>query len=539
MLRALTSGVAGLKSHQTKMDVIGNNIANVNTYGFKASRVSFKDAFYQTIQSSTDATNYAGGGNPSQIGYGSVLGSIDVLHTRGGYTSTGEAMDLFISGEGYFVARDGNGRERYTRTGILNFDGSGNLVDANKQFICGYPIARYTEATQPKAGTLDIGGDINVDFGAGNGAYFNGFKIVTQTGAANGAVADLKNKVITVTSTTDPMSAADLQTALRAMTANPATGGFPADVTASLAQITATTTGSGTIAMGKTTGMVKNGEAAHNVGDIMFQTIPPKAGTVTLNNVEFNFGAENGAFFNGFKIKTVSGGTGTSASVNVDDKVITITTDSDPVTVADMQAALRAMTAEPGKGTLPNSVDTTLITVSGAPSLAVGASSIKVANGANMKQETILDKNNGPQMITKPGSLIDTDGDGAYDAELNDVMKLQSIRIGDDGTITGEDENGTILQLGQVVLANIPNPQALIMDGDSYMSAVSNTGEVGYSVPGSGAVGALVSGGLEGSNVDLANEFADMITTQRGFQANSRIITVGDEMLQELINLKR
>ena len=275
-MRALYSGVAGLKSHQTQMDVIGNNIANVNTYGFKSSRVTFRDVYYQTLSGASGSGTTLGGTNPSQIGYGAQISSVDVINSRSGMARTGLGSDCYISGEGYFVVEDGT-NYLYTRVGAFNFDSDGYLVDGNGRKVCG------------------------------------------------------------------------------------------------------------------------------------------------------------------------------------------------------------------AKGT--NTVSTTA-----------------------------------PEAIQ-------------IDAALNG--KLNNITYGSDGVITGEDDKGTIHTIGTIGLANVPNPQGLNQEGNSYFKAVSNTGTVAYGAPSSGTVGSLVTSALETSNVDLANEFAQMITTQRGFQANSRIITVGDEMLETLINMKR
>ena len=423
MMRSLYSGVSGLKSHQTKMDVIGNNIANVNTYGYKTKRTTFKDCYYQTLSGSANAGGSLGGSNPVQVGYGATINTIDVLHTSGGYVPTGQAMDLFIDGEGYFIARDGNGAERYTRVGVLSFDGSGNLVDGNGNYICGYPISR------------DANG-----------------KIILKTNLAESA------KI--------------------------------------------------------------------------------KYGTTT-----FDFGAANGDFFNGYKIVTKqdTSVTGVNASVDIASKVITITTkDTTNISTDDLQAALRTMKDHVTGGVWPTEINDDLITVNptGA-NIKPDFTTSKAAGGKDETTSTVLDTAHGVQTIKKPGTLIDTDNDGKYDSEAADVMELSSISIGPNGVITGQDANGQIIEIGQVALANIPNPGALTLEGDSYLKAISNTGEISYGVPGDGTVGSVVAGGLENSNVDLANELTDMIITQRGFQANSRIITVGDEMLQELVNLKR
>ena len=219
MMRSLMSGVAGLKAHQTRMDVIGNNIANVNTIGYKSKRATFKESFYQTLSSSANATAESGGINGTQVGYGSAISTIDVLHTNGGLNSTGHAMDVYIQGDGYLVVDDGKGNEMYTRVGILGFDGDGNLVDGNGNYVYGYPMARYAENQEAKAGTITVG-TMTIDFGADNASCFNGYKIQTVTDpAATGvtAVADINSKFITITSNGTVDNTA-LQNALQSMT---------------------------------------------------------------------------------------------------------------------------------------------------------------------------------------------------------------------------------------------------------------------------------------------------------------------------------
>ncbi|QAT50685.1 flagellar hook-basal body complex protein [Caproiciproducens sp. NJN-50] len=139
MMRAMSSGVAGLKAHQTALDVIGNNVANVNTYGFKSSRALFSDVLYQTLTDATapNTTNGTGGVNPSQVGYGSTASSVSVDTGRAGMSTTGYSGDCYINGEGYFVVRDGASGYKYTRVGALSFDSSGDLVDGNGNLVLG------------------------------------------------------------------------------------------------------------------------------------------------------------------------------------------------------------------------------------------------------------------------------------------------------------------------------------------------------------------------------------------------------------------
>ncbi|WP_312700050.1 flagellar hook-basal body complex protein [Sedimentibacter sp.] len=148
MMKALYSGVSGMRSHQTKMDVIGNNIANVNTNGYKAQRTTFRDVYYQQIKNPTEPGNVGGvirgGTNSGQVGYGAQVGSIDTMHTISGYSPTNRSTDIYINGEGYLTVQTSNGDTLYTRLGALGFDEAGNLVDVNGSSVMGWNVSGYT-----------------------------------------------------------------------------------------------------------------------------------------------------------------------------------------------------------------------------------------------------------------------------------------------------------------------------------------------------------------------------------------------------------
>lgn len=423
MLRSLFSGVAGLKAHQTRMDVIGNNIANVNTYGFKSSRTTFRDMYYQTISASSSASGTRSGSNASQVGYGSSVASVDVLNTRTGFASTGNSMDLYIDGEGYFVVRDGAGNEHLTQVGTFGFDGDGNLTDGAGNFVCGYSVQSLTNQAS-------IGG-VTIDFGAVNTTGDNpksllaGFTVKVKYDSSDSAAAkveaDGKEKTITIT--------------------------LP---------------------------KVNDDPTSTDVDETKFPT------QTDLKD------ALNAAW------------TWTNETVKVDGEDYKL---SDLVNVASVKV--------PGAES-----DATKDTV-------VKETTGKIAEAAIFEGQDAEDKSN---YIKK---IINTKGE------------MKNISVGTDGTITGEDIDGTIQIIGKIALANVPNPDALQREGNSYYKAVNNTGAITYTAPGENNTGALRSGGLESSNVDLANEFSDMIMTQRGFQASSKMITVSDEMLETLVNLKR
>lgn len=137
-MKALYSGVSGMRSHQTKMDVIGNNIANVNTNGYKTQRATFRDIYYQQLKSPGEATEgKIGGTNASQVGYGVQIDTVDTIHTLSGYSPTNKNTDIYINGDGYLMVQNASEEKFYTRYGALNFDAKGNLVDSNGSLVMG------------------------------------------------------------------------------------------------------------------------------------------------------------------------------------------------------------------------------------------------------------------------------------------------------------------------------------------------------------------------------------------------------------------
>jgi fagellar hook-basal body proteins len=397
----MSSGVSGLQSQQTAMDVIGNNIANVSTNGFKSSRTTFRDVYYQTLTGASDANGNMGGSNPSQIGYGSQIGSVDVLNTNGGFVSTGLGTDCYIDGEGYFVVKDGAGKEYLTQVGTFGFDGNGNLVDGKNGFVCGYPYAGFMSGKSTVSGAT-------INFGEDNDTALDGYTVKLQYGTTAGVAANSTDKTITITLVGDA-------------TADPPVIPTQKDLQDELTAGTWTWTGT-----------------------------PP---------------------------------------TNEDGDAIAYT----------------AITVE-GVGDAKNPTD---------------AVEVKEGSGSNVVQAANFDYSGEPEKI------------------VNTYGELKSLSIGADGAITGVDASGTVQTIGQIALANVPNPNALSFDGNSYFTVTNNAGTISYDSPGSSNLGKLKTGGLAGSNVDLATEFSNMIVTQRAFQANSKIITVSDEMLDTLVNMKR
>ena len=323
MLRSMYSGISGMRGFQTKLDVIGNNIANVNTSGFKKGRVTFQDMMSQTTRGAQAATDGRGGINPMQVGLGSKVGSIDNIHTQGFTQTTGSGLDLAIEGNGMFLVTDGT-MEYYTRAGNFYLDEDGDIVNADGYNLRGYASEEAREF-------------------------------------------EYEGSIIKI----------DLD------------------------------------------GNIREGEA----------------------------------------------------------------------------------------------------------------------EGINIVYDSALDQ------VTVDGNIVESKvSDVISDnliTNLNLPLELESFSISTDGKVNYVDENGIPRVAGQILLANFSNPAGLEKVGNNLYLDSANAGFGGLGVPEEDGMGKTVASALEMSNVDLAEEFTEMIVSQRGFQANTRIITTSDEILQELVNLKR
>lgn len=330
MVKSMTAAVAGLRAHQSKMDVIGNNIANVNTNGFKASRTTFQESMYQSISASSQGSDLYGGTNPSQLGYGSQVSSIDLMFTTGAPAPTNNSTDVMIDGNGFF------------------------LVGPKKQEILNH---------------------------------------ISPDDDGNGGGGDL-------------------------------------EVAGELEQLSFTRYGNFTLD--------GDGYLKDPAGNVVY------------------------GFYEGMD----------------DNNVLAMDyTKLQPIRVP-----------------------------------------------AN-------------KMTTTDGTEVDYN---VFDmSDTSERMVLGNLRIDKNGNLIGTNEDNKVITVAQLAIANVPNPNALEKDTGPYFNAIQNTGTIEAFAAGEGTTGLVRGSTLEMSNVDIAQEFSDMITTQRGFQANTRIITVTDEMLQELVNIKR
>lgn len=449
MVRSMYSGVSGLKSHQTRMDVIGNNIANVNTYGFKAGRVTFRDVYYQTLNTATGPTSGAkpsGGVNPNQIGYGTSVGSIDTLHTRSGFQFTDNGFDVAIAGEGYFQVQDPDGNRFFTRAGILNIDPAGNVVDANGYFVLGENSNIVTAPVPAKSGTVGF-------------AYGGATLLATATPPSK----ETNNLTISVTYDGTAGSTTKAE-----WTGNSYTVTLGADADAD------------------SDGKISKAEFDARIAAMTTTGTPPTTGT-PAQNIRVNF-----TFDGAVQELTVAQLTGTGAT---------------------------AKGVTKGGSDLTTGVQSDMYATAGNP-----ASGSKPAGIAPINVLTLLNQS----LAGMPG----------FTGPIG-KNELTGVGISKDGTIMAKHATYGDLVLGRIDLSTFANPNGLTQAGNNYYTESANSGVPNAATPGRDGSGDLVAGALEMSNVDLSAQFTDMIVTQRGFQANSRVITTTDEMLAELINLKR
>ncbi|PQQ67861.1 flagellar hook protein FlgE [Acetivibrio saccincola] len=440
MMRSMFSGVSGLRTHQTRMDVIGNNIANVNTVAFKSGRVTFQEVFNQTLSgaSAPDATTGRGGTNPMQVGLGIGIGTIDTITTRGSIERTDNPTDLSIEGDGFFIVRGGSSDTfRFTRAGNFGIDKHGNLVTGNGMNVYGW------QAYEREA----------------DGTY----------------TFDTENPIEPINLFSDSHNGNKRMIAARATTSAVFVGNLDSSYPA-----------------------IDPGDR----DDTNIQFMVPVTVYDSLGNdykININFWKESvaGGETTWYWEIPSSGDldTAASGSIRFDSKGQIIKDNEDEV--------------------FP------LITIE--PDESVGSEPIEIK----------LDFS-GLTMYSGDSSVKPISVDGYS------TGSLVTFSIGSDGIITGIYSNGQQQPLGLIALASFENPAGLQKVGNNMYLPTTNSGDFTKAVrAGMGSVGTLNPGTLEMSNVDLSREFSDMIITQRGFQANSRIITTSDEMLQELVNLKR
>ncbi|MFP3907898.1 MAG: flagellar basal-body rod protein FlgF [Acidimicrobiales bacterium] len=416
MIRSMFSAISGLRNHQTMMDVVGNNISNANTTGFKSSNTVFQDVLSQAVRGGGAAQEELGGTNPAQVGLGSRVAAITSNFGQGAMQRTGRSTDLAVEGDGFFVV-DQAGQDLYTRAGSLSIDALGRLVTQEGGFVQGWGA--------------DSAGEVNTNAG------------VDQLEIP---VGDLTSPV-----TTDRVSLG---------------GNLPGDA---------------------------------------------DDGTTIANSVEIY--DEQG---NPWTLSVQFEKTGEDAwDVAID----YVDPDTDELTGTYSTVASLAFGSD-GELTSDFEEDVT----AGLPASFTG------------DFELSFGREGGADRLTQFGdlstvSIIDQNGSAAG--------SLESFTVSQEGRIVGSYSNGGTKTIGQIALASFANPEGLEKVGGSNYRATMNSGLAQIGTAGAGGRGLMSTGTLEMSNVDLAQEFTNLIVAQRGFQSNSRVVTTSDELLQEVVNLKR
>ena len=550
MMRSMYSGVSGLKTHQTKMDVIGNNIANVNTVGFKSSSVTFSEIMYQNLSgaSGPNALTGTGGVNAKQIGLGVTTGSTSVNITGAGASqTTGGAFDIKLndtnSATSFFIVSNGSGTQ-FTRAGSFYVDGAGNLCmtstgynvmgwqvdpttgDIRKDTVSALRVMSEKNMTSaPEAtvngrceGVLDknstdvtseAGQAMNLSFYDALGYSYVAKFAIKETNRDTGEytveltdILDSTNKSIldqtkydSVTGTYDPDYLGDIFGAVKSQTKTytPRAGWTTVDAANNIFEYNAT--------------YYRYDAAAGNLVEV----------------------ADNGG---GNYVQVPGGTTKTLAEAFGVSPYATGITMTNGVVTANVSGANYTLKFNPDDGVFD------YIGANGQDNVFLN---LKDTLGGNFEDIDI--DFTGTKWFDNGGSSTigmdkgDVDGKTGTGKKLGDMI---GVFVDTNGKIYGSYDNGNTILLGQIAVAQFANAMGLEKVGDNCYTTTLNSGEfdgIGVDITAGG--GTMSPGMLEMSNVDLSSEFTEMITTQRGFQANSRIITVSDTLLEELINLKR
>ncbi|MDR0784695.1 MAG: flagellar hook protein FlgE [Treponema sp.] len=466
MMRSLYSGVSGLQNHQTRMDVVGNNIANINTTGFKKGRVQFQDMLYQQLQGAAKPTDTLGGVNPKEVGLGMAIASIDTIHNQGSFQSTGVGTDLAIEGTGFFVLKEGE-NSYYTRAGVFNVDVDGTFVNPSSGMKVQGWMARDVGGQQ----ILDVSRDTeNIIIPVGSKDPARATTIVNFACNLDKRLSEIPAENPT-----------ELQ--IRQGTWNTAIKVYDSFGQEHTLQVDFTKALGTPNSWNAVVSVDPEAEAPTNASIGLGAEAPPAGGannfTVTFSN-------------NGTLLAAADGAGNASAEGNV---VMNVAYD--------------------------------------VPNTTVGE------DGAAIRQEFTLNLGTVGGFINSITQFAESSTSKAVAQDGYIMGYLENFKIDQSGVITGVYTNGTNRTIGQVALASFPNQGGLEKSGDTNFVVSNNSGAANIGPSGTADKGKIVTGMLEMSNVDMAEAFTDMIVTQRGFQANSRTIQTADQLLQELLTLKR
>ena len=463
MMRSLYAGVSGMQNHQTRLDVIGNNVANVNTTGFKRGRVNFQDMISQQMSGAASPTTEVGGVNPKEVGLGVTVAAIDTVFTQGNLQTTGVSTDVAIQGNGFFILKNGE-ESFYTRAGAFSLDSEGTLVNpANGMRVQGWMAEEI-----------------------------NGQMVLQTAGSTEDLIIPVGSK--------DPAKATE-------------NVNFACN-------------------LNKNTPEILEGASPEDIA---------KGTWSTEQKIYDSFGNEH--MLNVSFTRVVGNPNQWQATVTVDPdmadesqtRVGLNTTDGQGNTFLvnfDNNGSLLSVTDSAGNLTNPEGqiVLQTSFNVIGANPDEAGNPTRQTLN---INLGTIGSQKN---TITQSASSSSTK---AYYQDGYTMGYLDNFKIDSSGIITGVYSNGTNRTIGQIALATFANQGGLEKAGDNTYVESNNSGMANIGTSGIAGKGSMLAGALEMSNVDLTEQFTDMIVTQRGFQASSKTITTADTLLETVMNLKR
>lgn len=540
MVRSMFAGVAGLRTHQAKMDVIGNNIANVNTWGFKAGSMSFKDTMYQNTSSgskgSTAAGSY-GGSNANQVGYGVTTGSISYDFSMGSMAPSARGLDAFIDGTGFYIVGpmvgDGSGISLedpdvissnglfLSRVGKFDVDNQGFLVDDAGNYVYGFSNISDNLSTGTDFNTTSLV-PLRVPMEADMAKIGNenaGSKVELARKELEDARANLSKLNL-------ELSKAREEEMIASTAYETAAGASDQNIKAKTDAIYTKTTGTKDLmeAAYKNWQAGKNDPAVEPGLKALYDTAKAnyEEDVNELIMAQANLRAPKALTDNAASIPSVWNAyvAARNAYNTTPNTTTKDTLDAARTALDDFYSALSKIEPESLEGIRDTKKQ--------------GADKAKAF--ADAAQKTVEDAEK--RLKTAQDSSTSTEVNNAQNSSDNELAELTNYTIQKDGTLTGTTKDGATVIVGKIALAGVQNTSGLEKTTGYYYTPGPNAGNVGIYEAG-GAQGQILGNYLEMAKVDLATEMTDMITTQRGFQANSKIITVTDQMLEELVNIKR
>ncbi|MGQ3685519.1 MAG: flagellar hook protein FlgE [Candidatus Loosdrechtia sp.] len=531
MITSLASGVSGLKTSQMALNVIGDNLANLNTSGFKVSRVNFANELMQTIRPALESSGVVGGTNPIQIGTGTRVSSIIKNFTQGNLISTGRLFDLAIQGSGFFVLK-GEFEDYYTRAGSFGLDKSNNIIDLGTGLrakgISGnainVPVGSTVEGRATT--TASISGNLNAEF-------------------STGAVNHVTKSISPYTVDGVPATTAALLNDLDQTTASYIAGDKISVIGSEHNGKTVNKSfvyGTDGTTLGDLIDFISNnfGTATASLdanGNLLLTSDPPGNSNLTLS-ISDDSGNTGRAAHPTYVADVIGSGDVYVTSLTVYDTLgtsylITLYFEKTGNNQFDLTPTMEAEF-----GSVTDSISSINFNTNGSFASVDGTPTI-----------TITYPNNSMQTITLNFGTANTfDGLTQFGGTSSAASVYQdgyeegyfsSVAVNQNGKVVSLFTNGQTREVGQIQLAIFSNPEGLSAVGNNLFSKTLASGDAVFVTALSGGVGSIISGALESSNVDMAEEFTKLIVSQRAFQANARTITTTDEILRELVNLSR